>query len=158
MKLYGRKHKMCVLIVCLMTIVVLSSCGKLEGEPQSESLYKDDTLDLFEAFFRYKFENNHSGVKQNADAYFLQIKKKDPSSEFLTRFKKHSPPVKMGSKFVVGKGILFRIDKYKQIGRNSVEIRGGYYVGNLSASWAPYLWERKNGKWVLKSVGPVIVA
>ena len=180
MKLYGRKHKMCVLIVCLMTIVILSSCGKLKGELQGETLYKDDTLDLFEAFFRYKFENNYSGAQQNADAYFLRIEKKDPSPKFLGRFKKHSPPVKKGSEFVMGKdvylwkqwaqlrkkgsefvmgkGLLFQIRSYKQVGRNSVEIRGGYYEGPLSASWATYIWVRKNGKWVLKSVGPVMVA
>ncbi len=158
MKLYDRKHKMCVFIVCLITIVVLSSCGKLEGEPQGEPLYKDDTLDLFEAFFRYKFENNHSGAQQNADAYFLQIEKKDPSPKFLGRFKKHSPPVKKGSEFVMGKGLLFRIDSYKQVGRNSVEIRGGYYEGNLSASWATYIGLKEKGKWTFKSVGPVIVA
>ena len=154
MKLKGRKYRLCVLTVYILAIVFFSSCAKLEGE----LLYQADTLDLFEAFFRYKFENNYSGQKKGADAYFLQIENKDPSPKFLGRFKKHSPPVKKGSEFVMGKGLLFRIDSYKQVDKNSVEIRGGYEEGNLSASWATYLWVRKNGKWALKSVGPVIVA
>ncbi len=154
MSLYSGIHRMCALTVYILAIVLFSSCAKLEGE----LLYQADTLDLFEAFFRYKFENNHSGAQKNADAYFLQIENKDPSPKFLGRFKKHSPPVRKGSEFVMGKGLLFRIDSYKKVGSNSVEIRGGYEEGNLSASWATYTWERKNAKWVLKSVGPVIVA
>ncbi len=154
MKLHDRKHKMCVLTVYFLAILAFSSCAKWEGEP----LYQDDTLDLFETFFRYKFENNPSGAKKNAAAYFLQIEKKDPSPKFLARFKGHTPPIKKGSEFVMGKGLLFRIDGYKQVDKNSVEIRGGYSEGNLSASWASYTWVRKNGKWVLKSVGPVVVA
>ena len=154
MQLYGRIHRMCALTVYILAIFLFSTCAKLEGE----QLYQADTLDLFETFFRYKFENNHSGAKKNADTYFLQIEKKDPSPKFLRRFKKNAPPVKKGSEFVMGKGLLFRIDSYKQLDRKRVEIRGGYLEGNLSASWATYTWVRKNDKWVLKSIGPVIVA
>ena len=151
MKLYSRNHSMCMLSVCFFAIVVLS-CGKQEGE----SPYQADTLDLFEVFFRYKFENNHSSAQQNVGAYFLQIEENNPPQEFLARFKEHSPSVKKYSEFVEGNdGLLFRISSYKQVGKNNVEIIGGYYEGNLSASWATYLWVKQNGKWTLKSVGPV---
>jgi hypothetical protein len=164
MKLSDRKHGMCVLFVCFFPIIFLSSCGNEQAK-----ILDPETLDLFETFFRYKFDNNYSGAQKNADAYFLEIQGEDPSPEFLARFKGHSPPVKKGSDFVLadgiveGNGLLFRIDSYRWIGRfnkNSVEIRGGYDEGNLSASWASYIWVIKNGKWKLKSVsfGAIAVA
>ena len=122
---------------------------------------KAATLDLSEAFFRYKFKNNFSGAQQNAEAYFLQIKEKDPPPELLARFKGHSPPVKKGSEFVNGSdklnGILFKIDSYKWYG-NIVVINGGYYEGNLSASWTDYIWIQIAGKWILMFALPGVIA
>ena len=57
-----------------------------------------------------------------------------------------------------GKTLLFRIDKYTWLDDNTVEIKGGYNEGSLSASWATYIWERKNNRWILKSVGLIAVA
>lgn len=171
MKLKFRKYTLCVLIAdlgliaCSYVFINFSTVGNNEK-----------ILDAFEAFFRYKFENNDSCAQQNAEAYFLEIAGKDPSSDFLARFDGHAPPIKKGSEFIEASmflmegediiennGVLFRIDRCKWIGwgwitRNCVEISGGYNEGPFSASWASYIWERKKGKWVLKSVGPVLVA
>ena len=159
---------MCVLAVSYLAVIILSSCGDLQDETPDP-----ETLDLFEVFFRYKFENNSSGQKQDAEAYFLEIKGEDPSPEFLARFKGHSPPVKKGSEFVPessiaiegkapteGNGLLFRIDSYRWISvfRNCVKISGGYSEAELSASWASYIWIRRNGKWELEFIGVVAVA
>ena len=150
------------LVFSCLAFTVLSSCGDLQDEIPDPEIH-----DLFEAFFRYKFENNYSGQKQNADAYFLEIEGQDPSPEFLARFEGHSPPVKKGSEFVAssefveGNGILFRIDSYKRRGwihKNSVVISGGYSEADLSASWGSYLWVRKDGEWTLKSVGDKAIA
>ena len=177
MTLFSRKHKVCIFVVSCLVITILSSCSDILP-PGDDVLSPDDdwqaeTLDLFEAFFRYKFDNNHSGAQQNAETYFLEIEGEDPSPKFLARFKGHSPPVKKGSEFVmarsievegetliVGNGFLFRIDSYEQMGSsiNRVEISGGYSEGNLSASWASYIWVRKEGKWELESVGPIALA
>lgn len=159
---------MCVLAVSCLAIAILSSCGALPDEaPDPEA------LDLFEVFFRYKFENNSSAQKQDAEAYFLEIEGEDPSPEFLARFKGHSPPVKKGSEFVMrgtiviegeapteGSGLLFRIDSYKWIGLfgNCVKISGGYSEGGLSASWASYIWIRRKGKWELEFIGARAIA
>ena len=161
---------MCVLAVSCLAITLLSSCGDIlspGGDPQAE------ILDLFEAFFRYKFDNNHSGSQENAEAYFLEIQGEDPSPEFFARFKGHSPPVKNGSEFVlarsieiegetliVGNGVLFRIDSYKRFGLfgNLAKVSGGYSKGDLSASWGSYIWVRRKGKWELEFVGPQSIA
>ena len=165
MTLFTGKHKICVLAVSCL-IIILSSCNSRQAET-----FDTETLDLFEAFFRYKFDNNYSGAQQDAQAYFLTIEGEDPSPEFLARFKEHSPPVKMGSEFVMGgslvegkgmvdgNGLLFRIDSYKWIGssKNRAEIVGGYDEGNLSWSGASYIWMRKKGKWELEVAGPILV-
>ena len=159
---------MCVLAVSCLAITILSSCGDLLDETPDP-----ETLDLFEVFFRYKFENNASAQKQEAEAYFLEIEGEDPSPEFLARFKGHFPPVKKGSEFVMGgsiaiegetpiegNGLLFRIDSYRWIGlfRNCVKISGGYSEGELSASWASYIWIRRKGKWELEFIGVRAIA
>lgn len=97
------KPKICVLAVSCLAITILSSCGDLQDETPDPEI-----LDLFETFFRYKFENNASAQQQDAEAYFLEIEGEDPSPEFLARFKGHSPPVKKGSEFVMGD----RIEQY----------------------------------------------
>ena len=163
MTLFRRKHKMCVLAVSCLAITMLSSCGDIlspGGDPQAE------ILDLFEAFFRYKFDNNRSGSQENAEAYFLEIQGEDPSPEFLARFKGHSPPVKKGSEFVMwsefvrGNGLLFRIDSYKRFGLfgNLAKISGGYSEGDLSVSWGSYIWVKRKEKWELEFVGPQSIA
>ena len=168
MTLFKRKQKMCVLAVSCLAITILSSCGDLQDETPDPEI-----LDLLETFFRYKFENNASAQKQDAEAYFLEIEGEDPSPEFLARFTGHSPPVKKGSEFVMGgsividgeaptegNGLLFRIDSYKWIGLfgNCVKISGGYSEGNLSASWASYIWIRRKGKWELAFIGDRAIA
>ncbi|MDD9975999.1 MAG: hypothetical protein OXU27_18460 [Candidatus Poribacteria bacterium] len=159
---------MCVLAVSCLAITILFSCGDLQDETPDP-----ETLDLFEMFFRYKFENNASAQKQEAEAYFLEIEGEDPSPEFLARFKGHSPPVKKGSEFVMessfviegeapieGNGLLFRIDSYRWVGLfgNCVKISGGYSEGELSMSWASYIWIKRKGKWELEFIGVRAIA
>ena len=168
MTLFKRRHKIRVLAVSCLAITILSSCGDLEDE-----ISDPEILDLFEVFFRYKFEDNASAQQQDAEAYFLEIEGEDPSPEFLARFKGHSPPVKKGSEFVMGgrivmdgeaptegNGLLFRIDSYRWIGlfKNCVKISGGYSEGELSASWASYIWIRRKGKWELEFIGAAAIA
>ena len=88
----------------------------------------------------------------------MSIESLDPSPAFLARFDGHAPPVKKGSEFRVEKGLLFSIRSYTRLDRNTVKIRGGYYEGDLSASSATYTFEKKEGKWTLKSVGPMVVS
>ena len=163
--LFTRKYKMYVLTVSCL-IMILSSCGNRQAET-----FDIETLDLFEAFFRYKFDNNYSGAQQNAETYFLQIDGEDPTPEFLARFEGHSPPVKKGSEFVMGgsivegggvaegNGLLFYIRSYKWIGssKNRAEIVGGYSEGNVSWSGASYTWVKKEGKWELEAAGPILI-
>ncbi len=65
---------------------------------------RQEMSDLFEAFFRYKFENNYSGAQQGAEGYFLQIEGKDPSPEFNGTFCRTLTTRKKGSGICIGVG------------------------------------------------------
>ena len=50
---------------------------KSYGDPQETSTdtnWETDMYDLFEAYFKYIFNNNVSGAKQNAKTYFIKIR------------------------------------------------------------------------------------
>jgi len=104
-------------------------------------------LAICEAVFRYQFKNNASAAQQNASAYFLSIDNRDAPKDLLNRFKGQNPPVKVGSGFSVGKGVKFRINSLKWIDKVTVEVEGGYYEGNVSASGNIYRLLRQDGTW-----------
>ena len=104
-------------------------------------------LAICETVFRYLFEHNASAAQQNAAAYFLSINQQDAPAELLDRFVGHSPPVKPGSQFREGNGLKFRIDTINWLDKRTVEIEGGYYEGNVSASGNTYVLRRQKGSW-----------
>ncbi|MHC4388356.1 MAG: hypothetical protein ACYSX1_07090, partial [Planctomycetota bacterium] len=93
------------------------------------------------------FEHNASAAQQNAAAYFLTINQQDAPAELLGRFAGHSPPVKPRSEFREGNGLLFRIGSLVWSDKRTVEIEGGYYEGNVSASGNTYVLQRQEGIW-----------
>ncbi|MDE0866076.1 MAG: hypothetical protein OSA98_19995 [Rubripirellula sp.] len=126
---------------------------------QNATIVRVSELDnVLEALFRHQFENNVSGTQQQADSYFLTVKKTNPSPEFLKRFSGHTPPVRNGSNFAIGKGIEFRIDSWIWISDNKVELTGGYFAGMLNASGNSYTLVRKDGEWVVKNAQMVVIS
>ncbi|MBA4016857.1 MAG: hypothetical protein C0483_06700 [Pirellula sp.] len=127
--------------------------AKLKASPTAESdrpKYEPSEVEhaaVREALLRHQFKRNASGAQQNAKAYFIQIDDKDPDDAFLNRFDGHAPPVRLGSQFRVGDGLLFHVEAFKWIDANTVEASGGYYEANLSSSGNSYRLERKNGVW-----------
>ena len=113
---------------------------------------------VFEALFRYQFENNVSAEQQQAETYFLTIKTRNPPSEFLKRFSGHTPPVKNGSEFGIGKGLKFRIDGWEWISDDKIEVMGGYYEDVLSSSGSCYILLRKNGKWIVEKADMYMIS
>lgn len=114
--------------------------------------------DVFEALFRYQFYNNVSAEQQQAETYFLTIKNRNPPSEFLKRFSGHTPPVKNGSEFGIGKGLKFRIDGWEWISDDKINVIGGYYEDVLSSSGSCYFLFRKDGKWVVEKADMYMIS
>jgi hypothetical protein len=116
--------------------------------PYDESISDAEALDVAEATFHYQFQNNASADQQGAKIYFLSLFKKDPSAEFLKRFERHMPPIKNGSEFEIGEGLLFNVSHIKRLSKTQVEVWGGYYEAGLSSSGCTYILELKDGKWI----------
>lgn len=119
------------------------------GTSESESAGRD--LAIYEAVFRHQFRSNASGAQSSAPAYFLSIEGKDPPSGFLERFQDNRPPVRPGSEFRRGAGLLFRVEGITEISSSIVNVTGGYYEAELSASGNTYRVELREGLWVVVS-------
>src|SRR6266508_2898683 len=96
--------------------------------------------DIREAVFRHQFGHNASGIRQKAKTYYLAlgslINKRDPSSQFMQRFKGHKPSVEGASLAEqrygrIRDGLIFYIEEIRWINETEVEVSGGYYEGNM---------------------------
>jgi hypothetical protein len=148
------------LIVLVTVMALFTGCSKQQGielkardqqdmkasQPNGE---EQENLDICEAVFRYQFKHNASFAQQNADAYFIMIFKQDPSDTFLARFAGNTPPVRKGSDFVIGKGLVFSIGSINRIDENTAQVYGGIYEAGLSSSGNLYTVVRKSGKWLV---------
>jgi hypothetical protein len=144
------------------------------SDADASALSVDDQVR--EALFRYLFEHNESGSKDSAKVYFLAIvdergKQQDPSREFLARFAGHRPRVEPVSRMASNatfegvrhretgdRGLLFHVGAITRVSDDAVEVEGGYYEANLSASGGTYLVERKDGVWVVTKPKMIWVA
>jgi hypothetical protein len=115
--------------------------------------------DIAEAVFRYQFAHNASGRQQHAAVYFLSLRYRSPSKEFMQRFASNTPRVSTVSECTEdddirdlhtdAHGILFRITDIKWVTPTRVEISGGYNEGRFSASGDTYYIEKRDGKWIV---------
>jgi hypothetical protein len=117
--------------------------------------------DIREAVFRWQFHHNASGQQKKAQVYFLQVGENgdDPTDEFIKRFADHKPPVRKRSassedhgrgvrdKQTGERGLIFRVSKIEWRTDAEVEVKGGYYEANLSASGNTYTVKKQDGKW-----------
>ncbi len=160
----NRKQTICSLLVCLLLVLLNTSCSnkrkpEVLSEKALENIYREtEKPEVFEAFFRYIFDNNYSAAQQKAKMYFIEIDGENPSRNFLKRFDKHSPEVRKGSQYRQGEGLLFWLKFTTWIDNNTVKVQGGYDESGLSGSSAPYLLKKKDGKWSVTEVGPMIIS
>ena len=129
-----------------------------DGIAQSEA-YDPDYLNVAEAVFRHQFDHNASGLRRDADYFFIALDKGDPPQALLARFANERPPVLPASlaassagggikhKDSGGRGLIFRIGSIKWPDANTAEVEGGYYEAGLSSSGNVYRVERRGGKW-----------
>jgi hypothetical protein len=77
------------------------------------------------------------------------IFRQDPPDKFLARFSGNTPPVRKGSDFAIGKGLVFGIGSIDRINENTAQVYCGYYETGSSSSGNLYTVVRKNDKWVV---------
>ena len=148
------------LIVLVSVIALFVGCSKQRGidlQTQDQQdrnalqpkIVEIEDFEICEAVFRYQFKHNASAAQQNADAYFIMIFKQDPSDKFIARFTGNIPPVKKGSNFAIGRGLVFSIESIDRIDENTAQVYGGIYEAGLSSTGNLYTVVRKSGKWVV---------
>jgi hypothetical protein len=156
------------LFIAVLLILTVSGCGDSSTAPKVTQ--SSDDNDIREAVYRHQFLHNASGQQQQAAVYFLAVcslidstqgwRTADPSPELMLRFAGHTPPVKPWSAcrsvcgdvldtLTLARGLLFRTEAIRRITADSVEVDGGYYEGNLSASGNRYTLRRSSGIWIV---------
>ncbi|MGC3992134.1 MAG: hypothetical protein QM796_21060 [Chthoniobacteraceae bacterium] len=128
--------------------------------PRGNRLGEEDNIK--EAVFRYLFGDNASGQQNTVAAYFISVNgDKDPDDAFLARFAKHIPPVKKESASSRGEGsvvldkatgqhgLSFYLGGIRWVSDSKVEVDGGYYEANLSASGNVYEVVHTAKRWVV---------
>ncbi|HSK77252.1 MAG TPA: hypothetical protein VLQ45_12420 [Thermoanaerobaculia bacterium] len=149
------RHRSLLLLMIVFAACSQPSAGPSSGpgatrQPPPRSVSEPDIL---EAVFRYQFENNASGIQQDAEKYCLTITGGErPSAEFLRRFAGNRPPV-VGADDCdrrSGRNLFFQAKIETWESDSEALVRGGYYEGNLSSSRETYrvLWE--DGRWVVE--------
>ena len=134
--------------------------GPQAANPGRAAVLNETDLDVCEAVFRHLFAHNESAAKDKAKAYCLSLPGgRDPAPAFLARFAGQSPQVRPGSTFKVGQGLLrFSASTIDWVDDRTVDVSGGYYEGNTSASGTTYRVERKADRWEVTERGPKMIS
>jgi hypothetical protein len=146
--------------VCADAITPISTHAGPAQTRAARKLTPAEEDNIREAVFRYLFWHNASSLQFGARVYYLSVGyDEDPTDEFISRFKGHTPPVKKLSLLkdelkVINRergnwGLIFTVAIIQPLTRNKVIVDGGYYEGPLSSSGNTYTVERVRGKWVV---------
>jgi hypothetical protein len=162
----------------LLALVLLLSPGFCQG-PAIDTKVGDEQ-DVYAAVIRHQMEEwVKQGEKSVAEAkdedekliakrlnfeiFFVSIEGKDPSDDFINRFRDIPRTIKKASSEEPNKGphtpvdksthrtgIIFSAHTIRWLGRDSAEVEGGYYCGGLCAAGITFKVKRENGKWSVK--------
>jgi hypothetical protein len=139
--------------------LTLMMCGCASGAEVVVELSEEDSIR--EAVFRTQFEDNVSGQRENANAYFLSVEGgSDPSDELLRKFEGHTPAVKpvsastleAGTALVLDResglpGLIFDVGEIRWIKGDEVEVEGGYEEASESASGGVFRLRKVKDRW-----------
>lgn len=161
----------------LLLLVLFGSAGSLQAQDwdafiaaytgssasaDTFQLDEEDSLELTEASFRYIFEHNRA-VKPRKSKYYIlsflhcaQHLSLDPDPPFMASLSDVKPRVR-GSLFyfknkrrLYGKVMFFFITEMEMTGKNTAEVRIGYYQSDDACAGHIYHFKRINGYWELK--------
>ena len=105
------------------------------------------------------------GPSHPAHQFFIQVRGRvtsDPSAGFMRRFEKNSPPVLPGSGVATGfqtrsrrtgkPGVLFWVGRITFEGDNRAQVECGYRATGRDGASLSCTLERKDGRWLAKSL------
>ncbi len=123
-------------------------------------------FNIYEALFRYMFDNNPSGYTSRTSSkkvvFMIEINGFDSDDDLIKRFNGHRPVVKDSTSMDSSKGYLVDVESGKPavyfhaggiryISDTEIEVDGGYYMNGTAASGNTYRLKQKRGKWVVVS-------
>jgi len=150
------------------TVLTVPPTAMPAATPTEEPPLLSEEDQIREVVFRYQFEHNVSGQKQEANSYYLEVEEgADPSRQLLARFDGHQPPVQpasastleAGTALVLDRetglsGLIFRVDEIRWLGEDEVEVDGGYEEASESGSGNTYLVAREERGWEVMGMEP----
>ena len=127
--------------------VAMVGCSGQSGTDTDRST---DALAVYEAVFRHHLPKHSADFKA-----YLTIDGKDPSAELLQRLRRDWPNLKPGSEEPKEKGHRISADELKWTGRDSAEVKAGYWFPTRFAGeggFGDYHLIRKAEGWVVEKV------
>lgn len=163
------------LILIFLTLVPLPVVPQISDDKRSA-----DEQDIFALVLRTQMEDwTHESDKNSASAqalrdktiaerlnyrvFFVSVKGKDPTDDFMKRFDDIPRTIKKVSnedaknpytpidKTTHRAGIVFSADSIRWLSSDHAEVTGGYYCGALCAAEITFTVRQENGKWVIKN-------
>ncbi len=108
----------------------------------------EDLLAVAEAVFRYQCEHTPEAMGSSRTRY-ISVFEKDPAPEFLARFIGIRPPVRLGSRFSEGVGILLRLRGCRRVNASQIQVSGECFSDGLSFVTRTFTVARRDGAWVV---------
>ena len=175
----GTPSRKAALVVCFSILVALpATCEQHDSTNRRSS----EGQDIREAVIRKQMEDwIRNGDKDEADAkdkdekaiakmlnfkfFFVSVNERDPTDEFVGRFKGIPRVIKKLSACEISKaqrmpvidkssherGIIFSADRIHWLSKDSAEVEGGYHCDGLCGAGIKFHVTRENGRWVVKS-------
>ena len=127
----------------------------------SEQRFANFKIDIIEMVFRHLFVLGGFDSR-DIDYYCLKIANSDPTSDFLSRFRKNRPVVKPGSMFrnpldfdlnkdtgpkLDGRCVLFALKHLKFTSPNTISVKCSIYAGPDNAGYYTLTIKRYGLKW-----------
>jgi hypothetical protein len=164
--------------VCLLALAVLLSTAFCRGPAPDTKLA--DEQDIYATVIRYQMEERvkegETSIAQankedakliaerlNSQIFFVSLGGKDPSDDFINRFHDIPRTIEKASneepnrgphtpvdKLTRRHGIIFSAETIRWLGKDSAEVKGGYYCGGLCAAGIIFHVAREDGKWIVK--------
>ena len=107
---------------------------------------------ILESVFRRLIEHGGAIPAPLEKTWFLSIRGKDPSAAFLLKFSGYAQPVKMGSQWHQGRGVLLFATEVNWLDDHTVEVLGGNNPGYMSAAGLRFHVIWKDGAWTVTEV------
>jgi hypothetical protein len=132
----------------LTALCLVAGCSNQpHGGPSGQS---DDAIDVHEAVFRYRLENQAADVRA-----YLEVDGQDPPAELLGRLCRDWPNLKPASEDPKEQGLRLYVKELKWLGRDAAELRAGYWFPTKYAGekyFGDHHLVREDGKWTVKHV------